>query len=322
MRGIPAGPGDEVSAVYVDPPPPGITTLPGHANARSTATVAILEAVDRARRERPAAPEPARRGAPAQGRRRPRRTCRWRWSRRRCSAPGRSTRPSRRWPSGWSTPATSCRARPASTCSPGGCRGCAVAGRCPASGVGPTRHLEAIEAALLATDDSYLAVQGPPGTGKTYVASRVIARLVARARLGRRASPRRDTRRSRTSCAPSSPPGCPPSRSARRPATPRAPPGPPWPRPTSSPSSPPGTCAPAGATSSAARPGTSPAPSASAAASSTSSSSTRPGSSPSRRPSPARWPVTGCCCSATPSSCRRCRRAPTPTPSTPPRSAG
>ena len=47
MRGIPAGPGDEVSAVYADPPPPGVTTLPGHANARSSATVAILEAVDR-----------------------------------------------------------------------------------------------------------------------------------------------------------------------------------------------------------------------------------------------------------------------------------
>ena len=75
-------------------------------------------------------------------------------------------------------PATTCRAPRASTCSPGGSRGCAAAAPLPGVGVGPTRHLEAIEAALLATDDSYLAVQGPPGTGKTYVASRVIARLV------------------------------------------------------------------------------------------------------------------------------------------------
>ena len=34
--------------------------------------------------------------------------------------------------------------------------------------------------ALLAMDDSYLAVQGPPGTGKTYVGSRVIKDLVER----------------------------------------------------------------------------------------------------------------------------------------------
>lgn len=33
-------------------------------------------------------------------------------------------------------------------------------------------------AALLAMDDSYVAVQGPPGTGKTYVGSRVIRELV------------------------------------------------------------------------------------------------------------------------------------------------
>ncbi len=47
MRGVPAGPGDEVSVVYCDPPPQGITTLPGHCNARSSATVTIVEATDR-----------------------------------------------------------------------------------------------------------------------------------------------------------------------------------------------------------------------------------------------------------------------------------
>lgn len=40
------------------------------------------------------------------------------------------------------------------------------------------RPIEAITQALLAMDDSYLAVQGPPGTGKTYTAAHVIAGLV------------------------------------------------------------------------------------------------------------------------------------------------
>ncbi len=40
------------------------------------------------------------------------------------------------------------------------------------------------------------------------------------------------------------------------------------------------------------------------------------------RRSPARWPDPDCCCSATPSSCRRSRRAPIRTPSTHPRSGG
>ncbi|KGM00662.1 DEAD/DEAH box helicase, partial [Cellulomonas cellasea] len=48
-----------------------------------------------------------------------------------------------------------------------------------AEGGGP-RYVEAITAALLDLDDSYLAVQGPPGTGKTYTGARVVAALVAR----------------------------------------------------------------------------------------------------------------------------------------------
>ena len=40
------------------------------------------------------------------------------------------------------------------------------------------RTVDGIAAALLAMDDSYLAVQGPPGTGKTWTASRVIKELV------------------------------------------------------------------------------------------------------------------------------------------------
>ena len=177
MRGIPTGPGDEVSAVYVDPPPPGVTTLPGHANARSSATVAILEAVDRLAEngrlhqtllveelqpkdggdhlEVPVALVPSK---------------------------VLSTRPidealaevaQRVVDAGDDLPRTAgidLLARRLPRLRSGG--------PLPEVGVGETRHLEAIEAALLATDDSYLAVQGPPGTGKTYVASRVIARLV------------------------------------------------------------------------------------------------------------------------------------------------
>jgi uncharacterized protein len=37
--------------------------------------------------------------------------------------------------------------------------------------------IDDVTAALLDSDDSYVAVQGPPGTGKTYVGSRVVARL-------------------------------------------------------------------------------------------------------------------------------------------------
>ncbi|HSO91913.1 MAG TPA: TM0106 family RecB-like putative nuclease [Arthrobacter sp.] len=50
----------------------------------------------------------------------------------------------------------------------------------PQPGDGPDRFVEAITAAVLALDHSYLAVQGPPGTGKTHVGSHVIARLVDR----------------------------------------------------------------------------------------------------------------------------------------------
>jgi hypothetical protein len=45
---------------------------------------------------------------------------------------------------------------------------------------GPRGYIDAITAAVLDLDGSYLAVQGPPGTGKTYTGARVIAGLVAR----------------------------------------------------------------------------------------------------------------------------------------------
>lgn len=43
----------------------------------------------------------------------------------------------------------------------------------------PADNAEAITAALLDLDSSYLAVHGPPGTGKTFTSAAVIARLVA-----------------------------------------------------------------------------------------------------------------------------------------------
>ncbi len=48
----------------------------------------------------------------------------------------------------------------------------------PQVGAGDDRFVDAIREAVLALDDSYLAVQGPPGTGKTYVGANVIAALV------------------------------------------------------------------------------------------------------------------------------------------------
>ncbi|MCX6497644.1 MAG: TM0106 family RecB-like putative nuclease [Arthrobacter sp.] len=57
-----------------------------------------------------------------------------------------------------------------------------LAGRAPLPqpGDGPDRFVDAITAAVLRLDHSYVAVQGPPGTGKTHLGSHVIARLVAR----------------------------------------------------------------------------------------------------------------------------------------------
>ena len=50
----------------------------------------------------------------------------------------------------------------------------------PSVPAGSRGYIDAITAALLDLDRSYLAVQGPPGTGKTYAGSHVIAALVER----------------------------------------------------------------------------------------------------------------------------------------------
>ncbi len=44
---------------------------------------------------------------------------------------------------------------------------------------GPSGYVDALTQALTSMEDSYVAVQGPPGTGKTHVGAHVIARLVA-----------------------------------------------------------------------------------------------------------------------------------------------
>ncbi|GAA4397140.1 TM0106 family RecB-like putative nuclease [Fodinibacter luteus] len=177
MRGLALAPGARVSTVYADPPPSGITTLPGHANACSSAGVTVLEAVDR---------------LAANGRLhqtllveelQPRPACE------------HTDLPLALVPNdrvgtgpidaalaevaravidaGDSLPRTAgidllLRRPPRQVASRG----------LPPVGTGAARHRDAVTEALLDSDGSYLAVQGPPGTGKTHVASRVIARLV------------------------------------------------------------------------------------------------------------------------------------------------
>lgn len=177
LRGIPLGPGSEVSAVYADPPPAGVTTLPGHCNARSTATVRVLEAIDtvapNGRLHQTLVVEEL---LPKDGR-------------------DHDDLPVALVPSKMlsTKPIDDALAEVAEAVVDGGDTLPRTAGidlllrraprqrgggPLPAVGDGPSRHTDSITAALLASDSSYLAVQGPPGTGKTYVASHVIARLV------------------------------------------------------------------------------------------------------------------------------------------------
>ncbi len=176
MRAIPVTPGDRVSAVYPDPPPLGITTLPGHANACSSAGVTVLEVHDRI------APNGRLHQTLVVEELQPKPACEHHDLPVALVPNDRiGTRPiddalaevARRVLDSDDLPRTAgidllARRLPR-------LRGDVPL---PAVGDGPVRHVDAIEAALLATDDSYLAVQGPPGTGKTYVAARVIARLV------------------------------------------------------------------------------------------------------------------------------------------------
>ncbi|WP_392544504.1 TM0106 family RecB-like putative nuclease [Oryzobacter telluris] len=177
MRSIPLVPGAEVSAVYTDPAPEGIVTLPGHCNARSTATVRILEATEsegpNGRLHQVLLVEELQ---PRNGN-------------------DHTTLPVALVPSRMlsTRPIDDALAEVAQSVVDSGDRLPPTAGidllvrrpprqrdggPLPVVGEGEGRHVESISAALLGSDSSYLAVQGPPGTGKTYVASHVIARLV------------------------------------------------------------------------------------------------------------------------------------------------
>ena len=177
LRSIPLGPGSEVSAVYADPAPAGIATLPGHCNARSTATVRVLDAVETegesGRLHQVLLVEELQ---PKDG-------------------GDHTTLPVALVPSkvlstrpiddALAEVAQSVVDAPSSLPRTAGIDLLVRrsprqhdGGPLPAVGSGEDRHVEAISAALLGSDSSYVAVQGPPGTGKTYVASHVIARLV------------------------------------------------------------------------------------------------------------------------------------------------
>ena len=285
--------GDEVSAVYSDPPPPGITTLP-RPRQRPVLGYGVHPRGDRPVSGPTAgSTRPSSSRSSAEGRRRARSPCPSPSCPSKCSAPGRSTTPSPRWPSpsldGPDALPRTGRDRPARAAPPRQRDG----GPLPAVGTGPTRHIDAISAALLGSDDSYLAVQGPPGTGKTYVASHVIARLVLEHgwRVGVTSQGHKAIENVLRAVVAA---GVPPSQVGKATRDTVDPRGPPSPRPTTSPSFAGRTRRRAAGTSSAAPPGTSPTPGGCSAVSSTSSSSTRPASSRSPRPWPARSPVTGC----------------------------
>ena len=305
MRSIPAGPGDEVSAVYPDPPPPGVTTLPGHANARSSATVAIHEATDslapNGRLHQTLLVEELQ---PKDGGEHTALPV--------ALVPSKvlSTRPiddalaevaqrvldsaddlprtagidllARRLPRlrdgsplpesasgrrGTSTPSSPPCSRPTTPTSPS---------RAHPARARPTSARASI-ARLVLEHGWRVGVTSQGARGRSRTCS------TCGRRRGRAAR----------------------ARSARRPTTPRRRRGSPSPGPTTSPSSPPGTCAPDVATSSAAPRGTSPARGASAAAARPLVVDEAGQFSLAPRPSPARWPATGCSSSATPSSCHR-----------------
>ena len=177
LRSIPLGPGSEVSAVYADPAPAGIATLPGHCNARSTASVRVLDAVETVsesgRLQQVLLVEELQ---PKDGGEHTTLPV--------ALVPSKmlSTRPI---DDALAEVAQSVVDAPASLPRTAGIDLLVRrpprqrdGGPLPAVGSGDDRHVRAISAALLGSDSSYLAVQGPPGTGKTYVASHVIARLV------------------------------------------------------------------------------------------------------------------------------------------------
>ncbi len=176
MRQNGIGAGAAVSAVYGAPSPLGVVAEPLHANARSTATVTVLETEDRLAEngrlhqsllveelqpkdgephvDVPVAlvPNDNVSSAPID---------------RALAEVAEAVRDTGRVPVGAGTDVL-LRVPPR-------LRGGAAL---PPVGAGADGYVDAITAALSGMDDSYLAVQGPPGTGKTHVGAHVVARLV------------------------------------------------------------------------------------------------------------------------------------------------
>lgn len=177
MGGVLLAPGAEIAAVYAAPPPLGVEVLPGHLNARSSASVKVLETDDviapnghvhqvltleelmpkdgDEHSDAPAALVP---GGIV-------RTTNIDAALERLARRVQSSLPE--LPAGAGVDVLLRR-------SPRLRSGSAL----PVVGDGDDRYVRAIETALLDLDRSALSVQGPPGTGKTYVASQVIAHLV------------------------------------------------------------------------------------------------------------------------------------------------
>ncbi|MGL5852780.1 MAG: DEAD/DEAH box helicase, partial [Phycicoccus sp.] len=178
MRGIPLTTSSRVSAVYAAPGPAGVEAEAGHANARSTATVTVVDAVEHLaangrlhqsllveelqpkhgaeHAELPVAlvPTDVVGTGPID------------------AAIAEVAEQVRRTGVLPDSAAVDVLLRRA----PRLARGAPL----PPVGAGDERHADAITKALLAMRDSYVAVQGPPGTGKTHVGAHVLARLVER----------------------------------------------------------------------------------------------------------------------------------------------
>lgn len=177
MSGVLLAPGAEISAVYAAPPPLGVEVLPGHLNAKSSASVKVLETDDviapngrvhqvLTLEELMPKDGDEHSDAPA------------------ALVPGGIVRTTN------IDAALERLARRVQASLPELPAGAGVdvllrrsprlhsGGALPIVGEGDDRYVRAIEAALLDLDRSALSVQGPPGTGKTYVASQVIAHLV------------------------------------------------------------------------------------------------------------------------------------------------
>ncbi|MGL4175613.1 MAG: DEAD/DEAH box helicase, partial [Dermatophilaceae bacterium] len=176
MRGIPLTTSSRVSAVYAMPAPTGVEAEAGHANARSTASVIVLDAVEHlapnGRLHQSLLVEELR---PKQGE-------------------DHAELPAALVPSDvvGTGPIDAAIAEVAEQVRRTGvlpesaavdvllrrpprlARGASL----PPVGTYEGRHVEAVTAALLAMRDSYVAVQGPPGTGKTHVGAQVLTRLV------------------------------------------------------------------------------------------------------------------------------------------------